>query len=118
MNFITKLLLVAEKNTILVVCDRLSKMAHFVAIIEETLVEKLVMLFRDNMWKLHRLLESIISERELQFVVELIRRLNGMFVICQVHSSRKHIPIVYFLLIANPNKAYPSWQSPYSQHTL
>jgi len=36
----------------------------------------------NNVWKLHRLLESVILERELQFVVELIRRLNGMFVIC------------------------------------
>ena len=47
-NFITKLLLVAEKNTILVVCDRLSKIAHFVATMKEILVEGLVKLFRDN----------------------------------------------------------------------
>ena len=72
----------AEKNTILVVCDRLLKMAHFVTIIEGTLVKESVMLFKDNVWKLHRLLESVILERELQFVIELIRRLNGMFVIC------------------------------------
>ena len=38
-DFITKLPLVAEKDTILVVCNRLSKMIHFVAIIEGTLVE-------------------------------------------------------------------------------
>ena len=44
-----KLLLVARKNVILVVCDRLSKMAHFVATTEETTVEELVRLFRDNM---------------------------------------------------------------------
>ena len=47
-DFITKLLLVAGKNTILVVCNRLSKMAHFVATTEETSVERLVRLFRDN----------------------------------------------------------------------
>ena len=35
-DFITKLLLVTEKDTIPVVYDRLSKMAHFVAITEET----------------------------------------------------------------------------------
>ena len=57
-------------------------MAHFVTIIEGTLVKESVMLFKDNVWKLHRLLESVILERELQFVIELIRRLNGMFVIC------------------------------------
>ena len=33
-NFITKLLLVAENNVILVFCDRLSIIAHFVAITE------------------------------------------------------------------------------------
>ena len=48
MNFITKLLLVAEKNAILVVCNRLSKITHFVAIIKEMSVEDLVRLFRDN----------------------------------------------------------------------
>jgi len=35
-NFIIKLLLVAEKDAILVVCNRLSKITHFVAITEET----------------------------------------------------------------------------------
>ena len=47
-DFITKLLIVAGKDIILVVCNRLSKMTHFVATTEETLVEGLVSLFRDN----------------------------------------------------------------------
>jgi len=44
-DFITKLLVVAGKNVILVVCDRLSKMTHFVATTEGTLVERLARLF-------------------------------------------------------------------------
>ena len=44
-DFITKLLLVAEKNIILVVCNRLSKMIYFVITTEETLVKWLAMLF-------------------------------------------------------------------------
>ena len=48
-DFITKLLLVAGKNMILAVFNRLSKITHFIAIIEETSVEGLVCLFRDNM---------------------------------------------------------------------
>ena len=40
-DFITKLLLVAEKNTILVVYNRLFKIIYFVATIEETLAEEL-----------------------------------------------------------------------------
>ena len=39
-NFITKLLLVVRKDTILVVCDRLSKIIHFVATIEGILAER------------------------------------------------------------------------------
>ena len=47
-DFITKLLLVAGKDVILVVCNRLSKIAHFVATTEEMMIERLVRLFRDN----------------------------------------------------------------------
>ena len=67
-----------EKDTILVVYDRLSKITHFVAAIKETLAERLVRLFRDNVWKLHRLLKSVISDRRPQFVAELTKELNGM----------------------------------------
>jgi len=64
-DFIMKLLVVVEKDTILVVCNRLSKITHFVAITEGTLAEGLGRLFRDNIWKLHRLSESIVLDREL-----------------------------------------------------
>ena len=47
-DFITKLLVVAGKDAILVVCNRLSKMTHFVATTEGTLAESLARLFRDN----------------------------------------------------------------------
>jgi len=47
-DFIMKLLLVAIKNAILVIFDRLSKIMHFVAITEEITVEGLARLFRNN----------------------------------------------------------------------
>ena len=47
-NFITKLPIVVEKDVILVVCNRLSKMIHFVVTIKGTSVEDLAKLFRDN----------------------------------------------------------------------
>ena len=47
-DFITKLPVVAEKDAILVVCNRLSKMMYFVATTEGTSAEGLVTLFRDN----------------------------------------------------------------------
>jgi len=64
-NLIIKLLLVAGKDAILVVCDRLSKMTYFVATTKGTSAEELVRLFRDNVWKLYGLLESIVSDRGL-----------------------------------------------------
>ena len=64
-DFITKLLLVAGKDAILVVCNKLSKMTYFIAMIEVMLVEGLVRLFRDNTWKLHKLPESMVLDRGL-----------------------------------------------------
>ena len=63
---------------ILVVCDRLSKMIYFMATTEKMLVEGLVKLFRDNVWKLHGLPESVVLNRGPQFAVELTRELNRM----------------------------------------
>ena len=77
-DFITKLPVVAGKDAILVVCDRLSKMTHFVATTERTLAEGLARLFRDNVWKLHRLLKSVVLDRGPQFAVKLMRELNKM----------------------------------------
>ena len=77
-DFITKLPLVARKDTILVVCDRLSKMTHFVEIIKGTLAEGLARLFRDYVWKLHGLPRSIVLDRGLQFAVETTKKLNKM----------------------------------------
>ena len=48
MDFITKLPIVAGKDVILVVCNRLSKITYFVATMEGILVEGLARLFRDN----------------------------------------------------------------------
>ena len=77
-DFITKLLLVARNNAILVVCNKLSKIMHFVATTERISVEELAKLFKDNMWKLHRLPESVVSDRELQFAKNLTKELNRM----------------------------------------
>ena len=63
MDFIIKLPLVAGKDVILVVCDRLSKMTYFVVTTEGILVEELVQLFRDNIWKLYELSESIMLDK-------------------------------------------------------
>ena len=85
-----KLLVVAGKDAILVVCNRLSKMTHFVATTEGTLAEGLARLFWDNMWKLHRLPESVVSDRGPQFAVELTKELNRMLGIKTKLSTTFH----------------------------
>jgi len=65
-------------------------MVHFIPTTEKTLVEGLARLFRDNMWKLHGLPKSIISDRGPQFVAELIRELNKMLGIKSKMSTAFH----------------------------
>ena len=77
-NFITKFLLVARKIAILVVCNRLFKITYFVATTEGTLAEELVRLFKNNVWKLYKLLESVVLDRGPQFAAELTKELNWM----------------------------------------
>jgi len=77
-DLITKLPLAQEYNSILVVVDRFTKMAYFVPTTEKTMAEGLARLFRDNVWQLHGLPKSIISDRGLQFAVGLIKELNAL----------------------------------------
>jgi len=77
-DFIVKLPLSRGYDSILVVCDRLTKMAHFIPMTEKTSAEGLAVLFRDHVWKLHGLPESIISNRGAQFAAGLMKELNGM----------------------------------------
>ena len=90
-DFIMKLLVVARKDVILVVCDRLSKITYFVATTEGMSAEELARLFRDNMWKLHRLPESIMSDRGLQFAVEMTKELNKILGIKTKLSMLYHL---------------------------
>jgi len=66
-DFITKLPLAQGYDSILVVVDQLTKMVYFILTIEKISAEGLARLFRDNVWKLHSLPESIISDRGPQF---------------------------------------------------
>ena len=78
MNFITKLPVSRGHDLILIACDRLLKIPHFIVMKEKIIVERLAKLFRNNMWKLCRLPESIILDRGPQFAAGLMRELNKM----------------------------------------
>ena len=77
-DFITKLPLAQGYDAILVVCDCFSKIVHFIATMEKTSAEGLARLFRDHVWKLYGLPESITLDREVQFVAEMIKELNNL----------------------------------------
>jgi len=77
-DFITKLPLAQGYDSILVVVNRLTKIVHFIPTTEKTSAEGLARLFRDNMWKLHSLPESIISDWGPQFAAGLMKELNQM----------------------------------------
>jgi len=89
-DFIVKLPLARGYDSILVVCDRLTKMAHFIPMTEKTLAEGLAVLFWDHVWKLHGLPESIISDRGAQFVAGLIKELNRILGIKTKLSTAFH----------------------------
>jgi len=92
-DFITKLPVVAGKDAILVVCNQLSKITYFVATTKETSAERLARLFKDNVWKLHRLPESMVSDRKPQFAAELMKELNRMLKIETKLSTAFHSQI-------------------------
>jgi len=90
-DFITKLPLAQGYDAILVVCDCFSKMAYFIATIEKMSAGGLAKLFRDHIWKLHRLPESIISDREVQFTAGMMKELNNLLGI-QTKLSMAYYP--------------------------
>jgi len=67
------------------------KMAHFIPTTEKTSAEGLMVLFRDHVWKLHGLPESIISNRGVQFAAGLMKELNGMLGIETKLSTAFHL---------------------------
>jgi len=77
-DFITKLPLAQGYDSILVVVDRFTKIAYFMPTTEKTMAEGLAKIFRDNMWWLHRLPESIILDRGPQFATGVMKELNKL----------------------------------------
>jgi len=65
-------------------------MAHFIVTTERTSAEGLVKLFRDHVWKLHRLPESIVLDKGVQFAVEMIKELNYLLGIQTKLSTAYH----------------------------
>ena len=84
-DFITKLPLVQEYDSILVVVNQFTKITHFIPTTEKTIAKRLARMFRNNVWQLHRLPESIISNKAPQFVV-VSQMVTYLFVIGALES--------------------------------
>ena len=78
-------------NAILVVVDRLTKMAHYIPTREyEASSEKVARLCFDNIFRLHGLTDSIISDRGTQFTSVFSRTLCKLVGITQNLSTSFH----------------------------
>ena len=71
--------------------DWFTKIAYFVPTTEKTMAEGLARLFQDNVWQLHRLPKSIISDRGPQFAAGLIRELSNILGIRTKLSTAFHL---------------------------
>ena len=89
-DFITGLPEAQGFDTILVVVDRSKKQMHVIPTTSETSALGLAKLYRDNVWKLHGLPDSLISDRGPQFAAELMKELNRILGIQTKLSTAFH----------------------------
>jgi transposase InsO family protein len=75
MDFITDLPTVRAKNSILVVVNRVTKMAHFTPCSKSITTEEIAQLILLGIVRLHGLPEEIVSDRGPQFASKFWRRL-------------------------------------------
>lgn len=78
MDFIIGLSMSNSFNTVLVVVDRLSKIAYYIPTTTKCNSEILVKLFLDNIFCLHGLPDSIITNRGTQFTSKFARFLYNL----------------------------------------
>ena len=79
-----------KKNTILVIVDRLSKMAHFVAMQETVEAPQVADLFIQHVFKLHGLPTSIVSDRDVIFTGHFWRHIFNKLKVSLNFSSGDH----------------------------
>jgi len=65
-------------NILLVVVDRLSKMAHYIPTTMDVNSKQVARLFFDNIFRLHEIPDSIVSDHRTQFASEFTRALTNL----------------------------------------
>jgi Integrase core domain len=89
-DFITGLPEAQGYDAILVVCDCYSKQVHIIPTTSKTSSLGLVCLYRDHIWKLHDLPNSIISDCGPQFAAAFMKELNKLLGITTKLSTAYH----------------------------
>ena len=77
-------------NAILVIVDRLSKMAHYIPTTEKVTSEQVARLFFDKVFKHHGIPDSIISDHGTQFTSKFSKALCSLIAINQGLSTSFH----------------------------
>lgn len=90
MDFIVKLPLSHGYDSIWVVCDRLTRAAHFIPCRENMSASELAWLFVDRIFRYHGLPDSIISDRGSIFVSNFWSALTSRLNISSRHSTAYH----------------------------
>src|SRR5882724_11076176 len=75
----------------MVVINCLSKRAHAVLTTSDVTASGVARLFRDHVWKLHRLPEEVISDRGTQFVSNFMHSLSQLLKIMIAASTAYHL---------------------------
>lgn len=88
MDFIEGLPRSKNKDAILVVVDRLTKYAHFLGMSRPYTVQQVAQLFMDNVFKLHGMPTTIITDRDKIFTSKLFQEIfNALKVILRFSTS-------------------------------
>ena len=90
LDFVTGLPISSGYNMLLVVVDRLTKIAHFIPTITGCSAHKLAILLRDHIFRLHGLPETIISDRDPVFTLTLAQEMASCLSIKSCFSSAFH----------------------------
>nr|GEW94107.1 reverse transcriptase [Tanacetum cinerariifolium] len=102
MNFIKKLPTSHGKSVILVVVDRLRKYAHFIPLTHPFTASQVAQVLLDQVYKMHGLPESIVSDRDK---TEVVNKSLGCYLRCMCGEKPKEwvkwLPLAEFWYNAN-----------------
>ena len=90
MDYIDGLPLSCGKSVILVVVDRLSKAAHFVALAHPYSASSVAQVYLDNVFKLHGFPQSIVSDRDAVLLSDFWKELFSLQGVALNMSSAYH----------------------------